>query len=115
VFIDGTFDASNSMADSTPARSFSLPENPVYGFVGIGVMGYGMAVNLRAKIPESARFVLCEINESRRNQFLEGCKRPVEVASSPKEVAEKSVGEHHSIRLPDDDVGPLKKTDDTVV
>lgn len=82
------------MGEAKGLQSFKLPENPTYGFVGIGVMGYGMAMNLRAKIPESTRFVLCEINEARRDQFLKTCSGSVEVAASPAEVAEKAVGEH---------------------
>ncbi len=63
-----------------------------YGFVGIGVMGYGMATNLRAKIPKSANFVLCEINEARQTQFVEESSGngPVEIVSSPREVAERA-------------------------
>ncbi|KIW84143.1 hypothetical protein Z517_03390 [Fonsecaea pedrosoi CBS 271.37] len=78
------------MEDSAARESYQLPTDPVYGFVGIGVMGYGMAMNLRTKIPETARFVLCEINETRREQFLQECKASVEVAQSPREVAEKA-------------------------
>lgn len=64
-----------------------------YGFIGIGVMGWGMAMNLRQKIPKEAKMVICEINESRRNQFIQEVqsKGAVTVANSPKEVAEQSV------------------------
>ncbi|KIW66018.1 hypothetical protein PV04_08226 [Phialophora macrospora] len=78
------------MGDQTMSEPYKLPENPTYGFVGIGVMGYGMATNLRAKIPQTAKFVLCEINEARRDQFIKECHLPVDVAYSPKEVAEKA-------------------------
>ncbi|KIW94004.1 uncharacterized protein Z519_05320 [Cladophialophora bantiana CBS 173.52] len=78
------------MGDNTAQHSFTIPSNPVYGFVGIGVMGYGMAMNLRAKIPQTAGFVLCEINEARREQFLQECKASVQVAHSPREVAKKA-------------------------
>ena len=66
------------------------PPEATYGFVGIGVMGYGMATNLRAKIPKSSNFVLCEINEARRNQFVEQASNsgPIKVVSCPREVAE---------------------------
>lgn len=64
-----------------------------YGFIGLGQMGWGMAMNLRQKIPSSANLVICEISDSRRNEFLELAKPkgPVSVASSPKEVAEQAV------------------------
>jgi 3-hydroxyisobutyrate/3-hydroxypropionate dehydrogenase len=71
--------------------NFELPENPSYGFVGIGVMGYGMALNLCAKLQRSTQFVLCEINEARKDQFVKECGRPVELAKSPREVVAKAV------------------------
>ena len=51
-----------------------------------------MAMNLRAKIPKSSSFVLCEINEERRNQFVKEASNngSIEVVSSPREVAEKA-------------------------
>ena len=79
------------MEDSTSTRSFKLPPDPTYGFVGVGVMGYGMAMNLRAKIPEKADFILCEINEARREEFIQECDRKVRIAHSPREVAEQAV------------------------
>ncbi|KAI0863682.1 3-hydroxyisobutyrate dehydrogenase, variant [Xylaria cubensis] len=63
-----------------------------YGFIGVGVMGWGMAMNLRQKIPKEAKMVICEINESRRNQFIEEAQSRgvVTVVNSPREVAEQS-------------------------
>jgi 3-hydroxyisobutyrate/3-hydroxypropionate dehydrogenase len=65
-----------------------------YGFVGIGVMGYGMALNLRKKIPSLSRFVLCEINKDRRDQFVQDVRSQnlgaVDVVDTPKDVAENS-------------------------
>lgn len=73
--------------------STSGPPDASYGFVGIGVMGFGMAINLRSKIPSSARFILCEINSERRDQFVEEVKSRklggIEVVRTPKEVAER--------------------------
>lgn len=68
------------------------PPDACYGFVGIGVMGYGMALNLRSKIPSSSRFVLCEINESRRDQFINeaSARGKIEIAQTPREVAEQA-------------------------
>lgn len=64
-----------------------------YGFIGIGVMGWGMAMNLRQKTPKEAKMVICEISETRRNQFIQEVqtKGSVTVANSPREVAEQSV------------------------
>jgi 3-hydroxyisobutyrate dehydrogenase-like beta-hydroxyacid dehydrogenase len=68
----------------------SLP-NVTYGFIGIGVMGWGMAQNLRAKIPESSTLVICELVEARRDKFVAETKGKITVAHSPREVAEQAV------------------------
>ncbi|KAI1177464.1 3-hydroxyisobutyrate dehydrogenase, variant [Nemania sp. FL0916] len=72
--------------------SIATDPNTRYGFIGIGQMGWGMAMNLRQKIPREAKMVICEISESRRNQFIQEVqsKGTVTVAGSPKEVAEQS-------------------------
>lgn len=66
-----------------------------YGFVGLGVMGHGMARNIHAKMPTTARLVVCEINETRLEQFLQECRsshpqKTVEKVSTPVEVADKA-------------------------
>lgn len=66
------------------------PPKATYGFIGIGTMGYGMAMNLRSKIDPSCRFLLCEINEQRRDQFVKEAKGKVEVVYTPKEMAEQA-------------------------
>ena len=67
-----------------------------YGFIGIGVMGFGMASNLRAKLPKSSTLVICEVNDKRREQFFAERSGLLEVAHSPKEVAEMSVSSIYS-------------------
>jgi len=67
------------------------PPSVTYGFIGIGVMGFGMAQNLRAKIPKSSTLVLCEINQPRRDQFVAETEGLIKIANSPKEVAEQAV------------------------
>lgn len=72
-----------------------LPQPPdaTYGFIGIGVMGYGMAMNLRSKIPTTSKFVLCEINTTRRDQFVaEAISKglDVQIADSPRALAEQA-------------------------
>ena len=76
------------------ATNGSAPE-ATYGFIGIGVMGYGMATNLRAKIPKSSNFVLCEINKAQRDKFVKE-HEGVETAETPKELAQKAVSLAHS-------------------
>ncbi|KAI1304568.1 3-hydroxyisobutyrate dehydrogenase, variant [Xylaria venustula] len=72
----------------------SVDSNPGirYGFIGIGQMGWGMAMNLRQKIPSQAEMVICEICETRMNLFVQEAqsKGAVKIANSPKEVAELS-------------------------
>lgn len=62
-----------------------------YGFIGLGVMGWGMAKNLRAKIPVSSKLIVCELSESRRDQFVRETEGIIEVVLSPKAVAEEAV------------------------
>jgi hypothetical protein len=77
-----------SATSSTPQDA---APSVTYGFIGIGVMGWGMAKNLRSKIPKSSPLVLCEIVESRRDQFVSETEGLINVAKSPKEVAERAV------------------------
>jgi len=67
----------------------SLPE-VTYGFIGLGVMGYGMAMNLRAKMPKSSTLVICELVDSRRDKFVAETQGLISVAKSPKETAEQA-------------------------
>ena len=62
-----------------------------YGFIGLGVMGWGMANNLRSKIPESSSLCVCEISKERLIKWLAQAPGPVSVAETPKEVVEQSV------------------------
>jgi 3-hydroxyisobutyrate dehydrogenase-like beta-hydroxyacid dehydrogenase len=68
-------------------------ENATIGYIGLGQMGYGMALNIRRKIPSSAKLIVCELVEQRRQQFETEARElgSVESAESPKEVAEKAV------------------------
>ncbi|KAJ9602699.1 hypothetical protein H2200_012893 [Cladophialophora chaetospira] len=61
-----------------------------YGFIGLGRMGLPMALNLREKMPLTSKLFVLDISKARIDAFLEQSRSlgPVEVASSPKEVAE---------------------------
>lgn len=72
-------------------------EDVVYGFIGIGQMGYGMAQNLRTKAAKQSRLIICELVQSRRNQFLEETTGRLETAESPRAVAEKSVSSYEPL------------------
>lgn len=62
-----------------------------YGFIGLGVMGWGMAYNLRSYVPSSARMTVCEISEGRRGQWVLQAPGPVYVGKTPRAVVENSV------------------------
>lgn len=80
-----------TMCNNSTSASHDAPPPVTYGFIGLGVMGYGMAQNLRAKIPKSSTLVICEIVKKRRDQFVAEMEGLIKVAHSPKEVAEQSV------------------------
>jgi 3-hydroxyisobutyrate dehydrogenase-like beta-hydroxyacid dehydrogenase len=71
----------------------TLP-NATYGFIGIGVMGWGMAQNLRKKMPKSSTLLICELDKPRRDKFVAETEGLMEVANFPKEVAEQAVNSY---------------------
>ncbi|KAJ9643671.1 hypothetical protein H2204_001816 [Knufia peltigerae] len=80
------------MSSSTmqTGESGGMP-NVNYGFIGIGRMGFPMALNVRAKMPSGSKLVVCDVDQSQVERFLHQSKSlgPVEAASCPKEVAEQ--------------------------
>lgn len=62
-----------------------------YGFIGIGVMGYPMAQNLRRKIPASSKLIICEINKAAIDKFLSETQpnENIFAALTPKDVAQQ--------------------------
>lgn len=74
--------------------SSTVDPEAAYGIIGIGNMGFGMAQNLRAKLPRASRLVICDTNQGRVEEFmasLTDLKGVTEAVSSPREVAEKAV------------------------
>lgn len=71
-------------------QEWDLP-NVTYGFIGIGVMGFPMAQNLRKRIPSSSKIIICEINKSAVDKFLSETQPNdnISAASTPKEVAQQ--------------------------
>ncbi|KAL2205526.1 3-hydroxyisobutyrate dehydrogenase, variant [Sarocladium strictum] len=71
----------------------SLDKTPLRcGFIGLGVMGWGMANNIRCKLPESDSLCVCELNKERLMQWLAQApgKASIRVAQTPREVVENS-------------------------
>ncbi|KIW50439.1 hypothetical protein PV05_12026 [Exophiala xenobiotica] len=59
----------------------------VYGFIGLGNMGFGMAKNLRASMPKACKLWVCELDPKRRDEFISSVDGLIEAADSPKDVA----------------------------
>ncbi|KAI3572549.1 NAD binding domain of 6-phosphogluconate dehydrogenase-domain-containing protein [Fusarium oxysporum f. sp. albedinis] len=72
----------NGSSNGITAKSF--------GFIGLGIMGWGMAKNLRAKIPADSVLYICEVNKPRRDEFVASTAGKIQVVDSPREIAEKS-------------------------
>lgn len=75
---------------ATTDGASALPD-ATYGFIGIGVMGWGMAQNLRRRMPKASTLIICELNKPRRDMFIAETEGLLKVADSPKEVAERAV------------------------
>ena len=60
---------------------------------GLGVMGYGMAVNLRSKLDKSIKFYVCDISQETIKRFeseLDGYG-PIEVVQNGAEAVQTAV------------------------
>ena len=71
--------------------SLASPPDATYGFIGLGNMGFGMAKNVRQKIPASSNLIVCELVKSQRDEFCSTVEGKIETAETPKEIAEKCV------------------------
>ncbi|OAL33812.1 hypothetical protein AYO20_06988 [Fonsecaea nubica] len=62
-----------------------------WGFIGLGAMGYPMAKNLRAKIPEGDTMTVFDVNTAALERFSqEATPTGVSVAKNPRELVENS-------------------------
>jgi hypothetical protein len=83
----------HTFSNLAPTRIMTTATELTYGFIGLGQMGYGMAQNLRRSTPQASRFIVCELDEQRRGQFIKETEGAVEVADTPAAVAEQSVSD----------------------
>ncbi|KAF4460204.1 3-hydroxyisobutyrate dehydrogenase [Fusarium albosuccineum] len=62
-----------------------------YGVIGLGIIGYGMASNLRKKLPSSTTLYIFDINKDVCQRLINefGGHGPIEVASSAKNLVSK--------------------------
>lgn len=69
----------------------SLPKS--FGFVGLGAMGYPMAVQLRRKLPSSTPLTIFDLNKNALNRFYDENEGfgPINIVESAKAVTELAV------------------------
>ncbi|OQV07807.1 NAD binding domain-containing protein [Cladophialophora immunda] len=67
------------------------PQDTV-AFIGIGVMGYSMAVNLRAKLPSTTTLLICDVSDAALKKFQteNSSKGPIEVVSNGFEAIKRA-------------------------
>ncbi|PWY94669.1 3-hydroxyisobutyrate dehydrogenase [Aspergillus sclerotioniger CBS 115572] len=87
---------------SRTSFSSSVQRSATWGFIGLGQMGYNMAKNLRAKIPETDTLLIRDVNEDSMSRFVKEAGEAtrssgagdgtseVLVAQTARELAEKS-------------------------
>lgn len=68
------------------------------GFIGLGTMGYAMAVNLVKKLPGGSKLFVYDISTDAVNKFVAQHPDSAVAAGSAKEVTQNSVS---AIRWPD--------------
>lgn len=54
-------------------------------------MGFGMAKNVREKIPSTSKLVVCELVASQREKFVREIDGDVEAIETPRIVGERCV------------------------
>lgn len=72
----------------------NVPDGPnCCVLIGIGNMGYGMATNVRKKMPTSAVLSIYDVNLGACQRFVDELNGfgPVEIASSPRTLADRSM------------------------
>jgi ornithine cyclodeaminase/alanine dehydrogenase-like protein (mu-crystallin family) len=81
-----------STATMTPLNMIK-PKNTI-AFIGLGVMGYPMAVNLRKKIGQDQKLVVCDVSKEAVERFKAQTQElgPVEIVSNGFEAAKAAVG-----------------------
>lgn len=76
----------------------SYPSN--VGFIGLGIMGYPMAVNLISKLPDTSKLYVYDISAKTLTKLQEETSaRKVQISECSKEVAEKSVSSRRNVCL----------------
>lgn len=79
------------MDETASPSTIASPPDATYGFIGLGNMGYGMAKNVREKIPPISKLVVCELVASQREKFVKETEGDVEAVETPRKVGEMCV------------------------
>ena len=65
--------------------------SPALGFIGLGVMGYPMAVNLLKKLETRTKLHVYDVSSQVLDNFEQEAPNLVSICSSAREVTERSV------------------------
>jgi 3-hydroxyisobutyrate/3-hydroxypropionate dehydrogenase len=68
------------------------PPEVAYGFIGLGNMGFPMALNLRAKISRKTKLIICDVIQAKTDRFLAQAKDRdfVRVSTNPRNIVEEA-------------------------
>ncbi|KAL6251675.1 hypothetical protein RBB50_001885 [Rhinocladiella similis] len=92
ILVSSAFKRTTSRLSSTTRHfSCSASRDASWGFIGLGAMGYPMAKNLRAKMPEGDTLTVFDVNQTSLDNFSqEAVPTGVTIAKSPREVVENA-------------------------
>lgn len=64
-----------------------------FGFVGLGAMGYPMAMQLRRKLPQTTPLSIFDLDKAALERFSQDCEGlgEIHIAESSRDVAERAV------------------------
>lgn len=67
------------------------------GFIGLGTMGFAMAVNLASKLPQGSKLFIYDISADAVDRFVAQHPESAVAAKSAKEVTQSSVSIYFSV------------------
>ena len=77
-----------------------------YGWIGIGNMGYGMAMNIATKKPQKSKLFIYDVNSEQMEKFVVDASAKgvegVETAKTPREIAERAVSVSFALTITHD-------------
>jgi 3-hydroxyisobutyrate dehydrogenase-like beta-hydroxyacid dehydrogenase len=83
-----------------------MAHSVTYGWIGIGNMGYGMAMNIATKKPQKSKLFIYDVNSEQMEKFVVDASAKgvegVETAKTPREVAEHAVSVSYALTITHD-------------